>query len=74
MDLYNIVALLGSGNYGDVYLIEHFKNKKKYAMKLLEKEKLISKIKLIKKSLWNFLINYKAKNMMRYAITERNIM
>ncbi|KAL4444736.1 hypothetical protein ABPG74_015944 [Tetrahymena malaccensis] len=56
IEIYSVYAHLGSGNYGDVYLVEHNKNKKKYAMKLLDKEKLIQ------------------KNMMKYAIAERNVM
>ena len=34
------VALLGSGSYGDVYLVENVKNGEIYAMKKLDKEQI----------------------------------
>lgn len=43
IEIYNVLLHLGSGNYGDVYLVEHTQTKKKYAMKLLDKEKLVCK-------------------------------
>jgi len=47
MESYRILSHLGSGNYGDVFLVEHIGNNKKYAMKLLHKEKLLCKTKVI---------------------------
>ena len=50
------LAKLGEGSFGIVYLVEKINTKEKYAMKVLNKEKIID------------------QNIIRYAITERNIM
>lgn len=80
IEIYNVVSHLGSGNYGDVYLVEHTQTKKKYAMKLLDKEKLASKkhtstpSSLNGRLIINFSLLLSAKNMLKYAIAERNVM
>ena len=50
------LAKLGEGSFGIVYLVEKINTKEKYAMKVLNKEKIID------------------RNIIRYAITERNIL
>ena len=40
---FKIIELLGEGSFGKVYLVDHTKNKKKFAMKVLNKHKILSK-------------------------------
>lgn len=35
------ISLLGEGSYGEVYLVEHIDTKKQYAMKKLDKQKIM---------------------------------
>lgn len=53
---FELQYLLGRGSFGDVYLVKHRETGQLYAMKVLSKEKIIS------------------RNLMNYAITERNVM
>ncbi|EGR29371.1 protein kinase domain protein [Ichthyophthirius multifiliis] len=41
IELYNIFQHLGSGNYGDVFLIQHIQSQKYYAIKILDYNKLL---------------------------------
>ena len=36
-DNFTKIKTLGRGAFGDVYLVEYIENKKKYAMKIIEK-------------------------------------
>ena len=47
---------LGKGSFGEVYLVEKISNKQLFAMKILNKQQVIS------------------KNLIRYAMTERNVL
>ncbi len=47
---------MGTGSFGEVYLVEKVSSKKLYAMKVLSKSKI------------------KAQNLIRYALTERNVL
>ncbi len=38
---FNLIERLGKGSFGSVYLVEKKSNKKIYAMKVLEKEKVL---------------------------------
>ena len=40
---FKILESLGEGSFGKVYLVEHSKNKKKFAMKVLNKHKILSR-------------------------------
>ena len=55
-------ALLGSGAFGEVYLVEKLGTGEKFAMKVLKKKNL-SKDGM---TLGNFLV--------KYAVTERNVL
>ncbi len=57
-------ALLGSGAFGEVYLVERLDTGEQFAMKVLKKKNL-SKLSLIT-LIGNFLV--------RYAVTERNVL
>jgi serine/threonine protein kinase len=48
--------LLGTGSFGEVYLVEKISSKRLYAMKVLTKSKI------------------KSQNLIKYALTERNVM
>lgn len=41
---FDILSLLGKGSFGEVYLVRKKDNGKKYAMKLLQKQKIMSKV------------------------------
>ncbi|EGR34865.1 protein kinase domain protein [Ichthyophthirius multifiliis] len=42
IELYNILSHIGQGSYGNIYLIQNKKTQKKYAMKILNKEKILT--------------------------------
>jgi serine/threonine protein kinase len=42
LESFKILELIGKGSFGEVYLVELLKNKKLYAMKVLNKSKIIS--------------------------------
>jgi serine/threonine protein kinase len=42
LESFKILELLGKGSFGEVYLVELSKNRKKYAMKVLNKSKIVS--------------------------------
>ena len=41
---FDIIALLGKGSFGEVFLVKEKKTGTKFAMKLLQKEKIVSKL------------------------------
>ena len=53
---FNVIERLGKGSFGSVYLVEKVTSTKIYAMKVLEKEKVLK------------------QNLVRYAMTERNVL
>jgi serine/threonine protein kinase len=53
---FNIIERLGKGSFGSVYLVEKKSDAGIYAMKVLEKEKILK------------------QNLVRYAMTERNVL
>ena len=59
-------SLIGKGSFGEVYLVEKKSNKNFYAMKGLNKNKIISKNAKISRILEH--------NLIKYALTERNVL
>ena len=55
-DDFQILNLLGSGSFGEVYLVRKKDSHELFALKLLKKEKFVR------------------QNLMRYALSERNIL
>jgi len=50
---FNILALIGKGSFGEVYLVEKALSRLNYAMKVLHKQKILSNCSKSK-----FLLNY----------------
>ena len=42
---YSVIKMVGKGSYGRVFLAEHLDEKKKYAVKVMEKSKIVSHIR-----------------------------
>ncbi len=56
---FSIISLIGKGSFGEVYLVEKTISKAHYAMKVLHKQKIISK-KIIQKSI--FKLNFRKQS------------
>ena len=63
-------SLLGKGSFGEVYLVEKRDTNVFYAMKVLDKSKVQSKIKAFLKNLTRKIEH----NLQRYVLTERNVL
>jgi Serine/threonine protein kinase len=61
-------SLIGKGSFGEVYLVEKKSNKNFYAMKVLNKSKIMSKKTKI------MLLIAIEHNLIKYALTERNVL
>ena len=52
---FTMIKVIGRGAFGEVQLVRHKSNKKVYAMKLLSKYEMVSKMSVVQITTWFYL-------------------